>query len=378
MSRLIEAVARVTGVGLAVTALGGDGRVNPTPTDYSLGARNPIVRLLDARPAYADDEPRSIRLASETPVFHEMRLDAGEMAVLASREVTLFGNTYRVTRPDWAQVVVARAKLDENANNLPFDFTARRADGRITRTDAQDYQTQIDEVFEVGREEALRLIAESVRANRPLARVRFVGAIGHQQHLGRVHWDELRDRDMVLSRETWWLDRDGNWFKDRELPPVPVAVSPAAPAVQPPRPEAAPARPAEVVVPSDCHRRRLEQLDGVFRTQGLEAWLRAASLSWNSLRVESRQPLEETFPDGRKFVSGAVVNADNLRVGWPNIVTTDDSNRIAQTSITVSHRPNPNNPDTLYTNVNAFGPVTVHVDGCNWGQFTSRLGVPSQ
>lgn len=150
---------------------------------------------------------------------------------------------------------------------------------------------------------------------------------------------------------------------------APVAVATAATS-QP----AATAAPATLAQPAQTHWGRLEQLDGVFRVQGVEAWLRAAGLTWDSLVVEARQIEEETSPAGRVLASGVQVRATNLRVGWPNIVTTDTPSRVTTSAETVQHTPDQRNPSTLYTNVTANGPVTVWTSGLSWGQFTGRLG----
>lgn len=127
--------------------------------------------------------------------------------------------------------------------------------------------------------------------------------------------------------------------------------------------------------PSTDHWARLEQLDPVFRSQGLENWLKAAGLTWDGSVVEARQPEEETSPQGRISVSGVQLNVKNLKVNWPNLVTTDVPSRITTGSTTIQYKPDARNGSTLYTNVVANGPVTVWVDGSNWGQFTSRLGM---
>ncbi len=123
------------------------------------------------------------------------------------------------------------------------------------------------------------------------------------------------------------------------------------------------------------HWQRVEQLDQVYRSQGLGAWLKAAGLTWDSLNADARQIEEETSPSGRILASGIQVIAVNLRVNWPAIVTTDVPSRITTTSSTVQYQPDARNGSILYTNVVANGPVTVWIDGTNWSQFTSRLGM---
>lgn len=116
------------------------------------------------------------------------------------------------------------------------------------------------------------------------------------------------------------------------------------------------------------HWARLEELDPVFRTQGWEAWLQAAGMTWDSIRADARQIEEETSPEGRILASGLQVDAVNLWVPWSNIVTTDTPSRITETTATRKHQPDLRNRSTLYTNVWATGPVTVWIDGSNWGQ----------
>ncbi len=123
-----------------------------------------------------------------------------------------------------------------------------------------------------------------------------------------------------------------------------------------------------------AHFARLTILDDVFRSQGLESWLKAAGLTWDGNIVEARQIEEEVSPASKIVAAGVQVNVKNLRVQWPNIVTTDVKSRITTTADTVQYTPDARNGSTLYTNVVANGPVTIWIDAQNWGQFTSRLG----
>lgn len=129
--------------------------------------------------------------------------------------------------------------------------------------------------------------------------------------------------------------------------------------------------------PQAAHFARLERLDPTFRSQGTEAWLRAAGISWDSIGFSARQPEEETSPSGKISVSGKQIDGKNVIVNWPNIVTTDVPGRITESPQTIKYQPDPNNGSTLYTNVVANGPVTIWIDGQNWGQFTSKLGTPN-
>lgn len=127
----------------------------------------------------------------------------------------------------------------------------------------------------------------------------------------------------------------------------------------------------------ETHWQRLERLDPVFRNQGWQAWLKEAGMTWNSISADARQIEEETSPTGRILASGLQVNAGNLWVPWPNIVTTDVPTRITVTSQTRKHQPDLRNASVLYTNVYANGPVTVWVDGSNWGQLRPTTTAPT-
>lgn len=140
------------------------------------------------------------------------------------------------------------------------------------------------------------------------------------------------------------------------------------------------AAPAATVqaAPTDAqtaHWGRLEKLDQTFRSQGWEAWLKTAGLSWDAITVEARQIEEETSPTSKIVASGVQVNGTNIVVNWPNIVTTDVPSRVKTTADTVQHQPDARNGSVLYTNVVVNGPVTVWISGYGWGQFTSRLGI---
>lgn len=157
-------------------------------------------------------------------------------------------------------------------------------------------------------------------------------------------------------------------------------------ALDPPRP--AIVQPAEELVPTPtetprvtptaedlraAHFARLEELDSTLREGDVEAWLRRAGLSWDGeLEVDARQIEEETTPTGRIVAAGVQVNARELRVPWPNVVTTDVPDRITETPNTRRHTPDLRNRSTLYTEVTANGPVTVWVDAQNWQQLAPR------
>lgn len=133
-----------------------------------------------------------------------------------------------------------------------------------------------------------------------------------------------------------------------------------------------------VADPTQAHWARLETLDAVFRREGWQSWLTAAGVRWDSVVAEARQIEEETNPaTGKISAAGLQVNATNLIVNWPNIVTTDVKSRISVSAETVQYQPDARNGSVLYTNVVVNGPVTVWIDGQNWGQFTSQLGFVS-
>lgn len=125
------------------------------------------------------------------------------------------------------------------------------------------------------------------------------------------------------------------------------------------------------------HWKRLRELKPVFEQKGWQAWFTAAELTWDSISADARQIEEETTPDSEIVPAGLQVNAVNLHVTWPNIVTTSEPNRITETADTRKYQPDPGNPSTLYTNVVANGEVTVWVDGQNWGQLWPSGQTPS-
>lgn len=128
--------------------------------------------------------------------------------------------------------------------------------------------------------------------------------------------------------------------------------------------------------PQGSHFTRLESLDPTYRSQGYLAWLSAAGVKCQAV-VQARQPEEETSPSGKISVAGLQISATQCHVPWPNIVTTDTPSRVvSKDSNSVEHKPDPNNGSVLYTNVTVTGPVTIWIDGSNWGQFTSKLGKP--
>lgn len=130
--------------------------------------------------------------------------------------------------------------------------------------------------------------------------------------------------------------------------------------------------------PLVSHWQRLEQLDGNFRSQGWENWLKSAGVTWDGNQIEARQIEEETSPASRIFASGIQVRGKNIQVNWPVVVTTDRPNEIAETANTVKHQPDMRNPSVLYTNVVLNGQGTIWISGYSWGQFSSKLGFLQQ
>ncbi len=148
-----------------------------------------------------------------------------------------------------------------------------------------------------------------------------------------------------------------------QVPPTPIPPVPTL------LPTATLPPPASVPANDDtAHWDRLRELDPVFRSSGMEAWLRAAGLSWTSLDADARQVEEETSPQSEIFVSGLQVDVVGLEVQWPNCATTDDPSEINTGSNSRQHQPDLRNPSVLYTNVTATGTVTVWTDCSNWNQ----------
>jgi len=117
-----------------------------------------------------------------------------------------------------------------------------------------------------------------------------------------------------------------------------------------------------------AHEARLRSLDPIYRTQGTEAWLKAAGFQYDSFTFvkDARQIEEETLPDGTIVASGVQVRVTHLtNTQFPNGFTTDQP--VAQGE---SFQPDPKNPSRLWTNVPSFsGKATLYVDFSNWGQF---------
>lgn len=125
----------------------------------------------------------------------------------------------------------------------------------------------------------------------------------------------------------------------------------------------APAQPA----PAEDRIAKLIKLDETYRSQGWEAWLRAAGISFDSSKVESRQPVEEVL-SGHVTVTGLVIRATGLEVSWPSCITTDRPNEVTTSASTRQHQPDLRNPSVLYTNAVLNGQATVYADCSDWGQ----------
>ncbi len=116
------------------------------------------------------------------------------------------------------------------------------------------------------------------------------------------------------------------------------------------------------------HFGRLKSLDPIYRSQGLEAWLRAAGITWTSLTPDARQIEEETSPEGSILAAGVQVKGSNISVPYPNCVTTDDPGEVRKNPSSRQHQPDIHNPSLIYTNVIASGTVTIWADCSNWEQ----------
>ncbi len=120
------------------------------------------------------------------------------------------------------------------------------------------------------------------------------------------------------------------------------------------------------------HEARLRSLDSIYRTQGPEAWAKAAGFEWDSILIkDARQPEEETLSDGTIVISGIQVRATNLVAPWTNIFTTDEPVNLGPNGR--SYKPDPKNPSRLYTDALPFtGNATIYADGSNWSQLAPR------
>lgn len=116
--------------------------------------------------------------------------------------------------------------------------------------------------------------------------------------------------------------------------------------------------------------KRLVELDKIYRTQGLEPWLKAAGFSWDGVLQEARQPEEETvIVDGYpKIVVTGVQLRGNVHANWPAGFTTDQKFDLDNNGR--SHKIDATNPSVLVTNGKVNGTLTAYVDVSNWKQVT--------
>lgn len=121
---------------------------------------------------------------------------------------------------------------------------------------------------------------------------------------------------------------------------------------------------ANAQVPHDQH---LLNLDPTYRSQGWEAWLRAAGIQFDSSKVESRQPVEAVIKD-HVTVTSLVIRATGMKVNWPACITTDRPNEVSTSSETRQYQPDLTNPSVMYTNATLNGQGTVYADCSDWGQ----------
>lgn len=119
----------------------------------------------------------------------------------------------------------------------------------------------------------------------------------------------------------------------------------------------------------DARIARLIELDAIYRSQGWQAWLKAAGVTCD-VNVEARQPEEETVVyngETRIVISGLQVDG-HCEVPYPAIVTTGDPSVITIGDHTRQYQPDLTNPSVIYTNVTLDGDGTIWIDGSNWGQ----------
>jgi hypothetical protein len=115
---------------------------------------------------------------------------------------------------------------------------------------------------------------------------------------------------------------------------------------------------------------RLVQLDPIYRNQGLPAWAAAAGFKWDSLKVDARQPEEETTPNSVVVISGHQVIVKGLSVSWPACFTTDQEYGGGR-----QYRPDPNNGSRLVTDtgLSSFsGTATIYARCDNWSQLDPK------
>lgn len=193
--------------------VGGNGRVEPTPTDYSLSARNPLTRFLDAQPVFAQQPTEEVRA-----VRGEVRIDrilgAGQMVVLrgtVSRLGTCETSYETVGRPlVWVGIA--------NKDNTRWQATLHQGSHVVVETldtGELDYDTQAA----LAAEATFTRVQDIFRRD-PSDPDRVRGAaVVLLNEIGMPPCEEVDD---------WWFNR-----RMRMAPPptpeAPVAPAPAAP-----------------------------------------------------------------------------------------------------------------------------------------------------
>lgn len=122
---------------------------------------------------------------------------------------------------------------------------------------------------------------------------------------------------------------------------------------------------------------KLLRLDGIYRQDGLQAWMaQIVSGPVTLTEKDARQVEEETIVvngETRVVISGVQLkDAQGIYVPWPAVVTTDQPDRVVTNRETRQYTPDPLNGSTLYTNVTVSdsgdGLVTLWADATNWSQ----------
>ncbi len=175
---------------------------------------------------------------------------------------------------------------------------------------------------------------------------------------------------------------EGQWFGPKKTDAPPAAASPAtAPSTAP---TTAPATAAARVddkelqrIADEAHKKRLAELDPVFRDSSISKWLQTAGFRFSDLsgpKVEARQIEEETLVvDGNRRIlaSGVQVDVKDLDAQWPNALTTSDPSVKGKARVCI--QPDTKNPSLLCTDVKGFtGKATLYVDVQNWGELAPK------
>lgn len=247
---LVRAGAAAT---IATAAALGNVHVRPTETPSPAGRvmtlQNPAQSFealmasvglrVDAGVKTAEAQASGQLFHIESRTTQNLSLAPGTTVVISGRSITALGRTESATRPDSELVAVFHA--DRNSpGNLPFEFTTENADVRIFYQGFTDFNNQVGDTFAAGRQEAMRLIRGADRRDADLKRVAFWGNILHQDDFGIVVGDELLEQYDKLRGFAWFIDENGNFFKDKREPAVAPTAEPTKQAYIPPAPTAAP------------------------------------------------------------------------------------------------------------------------------------------